>query len=586
MSNNSGRIRRNSGKFSNSGNKQQSQQTKSGSSGDSLKIIPLGGQEEVGRNMTVFDYKGDIVILDVGMEFPGEDMPGVDYIVPNNDYLKGREDNVKGVIFSHGHLDHIGAAGVILEQLNYPLVIGRDLTLELVKQQMEDHKKGSSKKVDKLRINSIDQVIDLGPFTTKFFQVEHSIMDAVGVTLETPEGSVIHPGDWALDRDENGEPNIDYTHLQNHPSPTILMLESLGAVHEDHGTTHDEMHDNLRNIMETAPGRVIIGTFASQIERIKWIISSAQEMGKKVFLDGYSMRQNVKIAKKLGYIDFDKGVLKNIRDIGDYPDQDVVVICTGAQGEEHAALNRMVDDRHKYVDLKQDDSVIFSSSIIPGNEISIQRLKDNIYRKCDNVYHNQIMDVHVSGHATREDIKDVVDMIQPDYLLPVYAHHYMLKEAKKVAIEDGYPEEDIYILDNGDSFNVQDGQGHIEQDVANTDYVFVDGLGVTDSHDIVLRDRNMLSEDGMVVVIVTVYSKSGELVQNPDIISRGFIYLKQNKELVEDIRHKAKRLVKKSNPKNWTNTNQIKNDIRDKIGDFIYSKTERRPMVLPVVIEA
>jgi ribonuclease J len=586
MSNNSGRIRRNSGKFSNSGNKQQSQQTKSGSSGDSLKIIPLGGQEEVGRNMTVFDYKGDIVILDVGMEFPGEDMPGVDYIVPNNDYLKGREDDVKGVIFSHGHLDHIGAAGVILEQLNYPLVIGRDLTLELVKQQMEDHKKGSSKKVDKLRINSIDQVIDLGPFTTKFFQVEHSIMDAVGVTLETPEGSVIHPGDWALDRDENGEPNIDYTHLQNHPSPTILMLESLGAVHEDHGTTHDEMHDNLRNIMETAPGRVIIGTFASQIERIKWIISSAQEMGKKVFLDGYSMRQNVKIAKKLGYIDFDKGVLKNIRDIGDYPDQDVVVICTGAQGEEHAALNRMVDDRHKYVDLKQDDSVIFSSSIIPGNEISIQRLKDNIYRKCDNVYHNQIMDVHVSGHATREDIKDVVDMIQPDYLLPVYAHHYMLKEAKKVAIEDGYPEEDIYILDNGDSFNVQDGQGHIEQDVANTDYVFVDGLGVTDSHDIVLRDRNMLSEDGMVVVIVTVYSKSGELVQNPDIISRGFIYLKQNKELVEDIRHKAKRLVKKSNPKNWTNTNQIKNDIRDKIGDFIYSKTERRPMVLPVVIEA
>lgn len=590
MSNNSSsRVRRNSGKFSKSNNhknNKHSSNQQSSSSDDSLKIIPLGGQEEVGRNMTVFDYKGDIVILDVGMEFPGEDMPGVDYIVPNTDYLKGREDDVKGVIFSHGHLDHIGAAGVVLEKLNYPLVIGRDLTLELVKHQMEDHKKGSSKKVDKLRINSIDQVIDLGHFTTKFFQVEHSIMDAVGVTLETPEGSVIHPGDWALDRDENDEPNIDYTHLRDHPSPTILMLESLGAVHDERGTTHEEMHENLREIMQTAPGRVIIGTFASQIERIKWIINSAQEMGKKVFLDGYSMRKNVKIAKDLGYIDLDKGILKNIRNIDDYPDQDVVVICTGAQGEEHAALNRMVEDRHKHVSLQKDDSVIFSSSIIPGNEITIQKLKDNIYRKCDNVYHSQIMDVHVSGHATREDIQDIVSMIDPDYLLPVYAHHYMLKEARDVAIEGGYLEEDIYILDNGDSFTIQDDQPKIEEDVANTDYVFVDGLGVTDSHDIVLRDRNMLSEDGMVVVIVTVYSKTGELVQNPDIISRGFIYLKQNKELVEDIRHKAKRLVKRSNPKTWTNTNQIKNDIRDKIGDFIYSKTERRPMVLPVVIEA
>ncbi|MFB6181746.1 MAG: ribonuclease J [Candidatus Magasanikbacteria bacterium] len=571
-------VRRNSAKY-------RSNQSGSKSS-DNLRIIPLGGQEEVGRNMTAFEYKGDIVILDIGMQFPEEDMPGVDYIVPNVDYLEGREDDIKGVVFSHGHLDHIGGAPVVMEQLDYPLAIGRDLTLELVKSQMKDYKDDTSNKLQTLQINSIDQVINLGNFTTKFFQVEHSIMDAVGVIFETPEGTIIHPGDWTLDRSGDGEPNLDYTHLQDHPSPTILMLESLGAVHHDHGTTYEEMYDNLYEIMENAPGRTIIGTFSSQIERIKWILNSAQELGKKVFLDGYSMRQNVSIAQDLGYIDFDKGILKNIRNIDDYPDQDVVVVCTGAQGEEHAALNRMVEERHKHVTLKKKDSVIFSSSIIPGNAITIQKLKDNMYRKCDNVYHNEIMDVHVSGHATREDIEDMVDMIQPDYLLPVYAHHYMLKEAKKVAVNDGYPEEGVFILDNGDILELKDGQAKMADEQANTDYVFVDGLGVTDSHEIVLRDRNKLAEDGMVVVIATVYSKSGELVQNPDIISRGFVYLKQNKELVEDIRHKAKRMVKRSNPENWTDTNQIKNDIRNKIGDFIYSKTERRPMILPVVIEA
>lgn len=574
----SNHIKRNSAKY------------RSSSSGrakdDKLKIIPLGGQEEVGRNMTIFEYEGDIVILDVGMQFPEEEMPGVDYIVPNVDYLKGREDDVKGVVFSHGHLDHIGAAPVIMEQLNYPLAIGRDLTLELVKEQIKDHDQDALNKLDTLQINSIDQVINLGKFTTKFFQVEHSIMDAVGVIFETPEGTVIHPGDWTLDRSDDGEPNLDYSHLQDHPSPTILMLESLGAVHHEHGTTYEEMYDNLYEIMETAPGRTIIGTFSSQIERIKWIMNSAQELGKKVFLDGYSMRKNVNIARELGYIEFDKGILKNIRNIDDYPEQDVVVVCTGAQGEEHAALNRMVEERHKQVDLKKEDTVVFSSSIIPGNEITIQKLKDNMYRKCDNVYHNQIMDVHVSGHATRDDIKEMLDMIQPDYFLPVYAHHYMLKEAEKVAISNGYPEENTFILDNGEMLEFKDGEAEMSDEKANTDYVFVDGLGVTDSHDIVLRDRNKLAEDGMVVVIVTVYSKSGQLVQNPDIISRGFVYLKQNKELVEDIRHKAKRMVKRSSPENWTNTNQIKNDIRNKIGDFIYSKTERRPMVLPVVIEA
>ena len=578
MSNSDQRIGRNSGK--------PSKKTDNNSNG-SFKIIPAGGQEEVGRNMTIFEYNGDIVVLDIGLQFPEEDMPGIDYIIPNTEYLEERKDDIKAVVFSHGHLDHIGAAPIVLERIGNPLIIGRDLTLEMIKQKQEDHEKGSAKNLNTMRINDIDQVISLGDITIKFFQVEHSIMDAVGVIIETPEGTAIHPGDWTLDRSDDGEPNLDYSHLQELPQkPTVLMLESLGAIHEDHGTTYEEMYNNLMSILSTAPSRTIIATFSSQIERIKWIINAAEEMGKKVFLDGYSMRQNVKLAKDLGYMDFNNDIVKNIRNVDNYNDDEVVVICTGAQGEEHASLNRMVEDRHRHINLKKDDSVIFSSSIIPGNERSIQKLKDNVYRQCDNVYHNQIMDVHVSGHATRDDIREMVDMIDPDFFMPVYANHYMLKEAEKIVSDAGYPDDDIFVVDNGEEVAIKDGQARETGNSIPSDYVFVDGLGVTDSHQIVLRDRNMLSEDGMVVVIVTVYSKSGQLVQNPDIISRGFVYLKKNKKLVEDIRHKAKRMVKRSNPQNWTDTNKIKNDIRNKIGDFIYSKTERRPMILPVVIEA
>ncbi|MCF6276871.1 MAG: ribonuclease J [Candidatus Magasanikbacteria bacterium] len=553
-----------------------------------LRIIPIGGCEEVGRNMTVFEYDGDIVILDMGIQFPEDDMPGIDFIIPNTKYLEGREKDVKGVVFSHGHLDHIGAAPILLEKLNNPVIAARDLTLAMIKHKQDDYKKGTADKLKTIRIKSVKDVIRFGKITVKFFQVEHSIMDAVGVIIETPAGIAIHPGDWTFDHDEDGNPLIDYKELREMKKPnmpTILMLESLGAMHEHRGASYEEMYRNLKKIISKAQGRIIIGTFSSQIERVKWILDVAQDMGKVVALDGYSMKMNIELARKLGYVKMRKGVLIDIKNIKDYPDNKVMVVCTGAQGEQNAVLSRIVNKSHRFISLVDKDTVIFSSSVIPGNERSIQKLKDNMYRQCDNVYHNQVMDVHVSGHATRQDILDMIKQIQPTYFMPVYAYHYFLKEAAKLARENGFPKERIVVPDNGTVMELNPKSLRILKEKVDTDYVFVDGLGVSDTQKIVIRDRQALAEDGMIVIIATVDSKKGVLVQNPDIISRGFVFLKENKALIEDVRHKVKRMVLKSDPLTWADTNQIKNDIRDKIGQFVLTKTKKRPMILPVIIQ-
>jgi ribonuclease J len=410
-------------------------------------------------------------------------------------------------------------------------------------------------------------------------------MDAVGVIIETPAATVIHPGDWTLGRDKNGKPTLDYTHLQKFSSPTVLMLESLGVTHKGQGPGDEEMYKNLFNILKEAPGRVIIGTFSSQVERIKWIAEAASQLNKKVALDGYSMKVNVELAQKLGYIKIKKGILIDVHKVDDYPDNKVVVVGTGAQGEENAVLARIVNGDHRNLKLKKQDTVVFSSSVIPGNERTIQRVKDNMYRQCDNVIHGEFMDVHVSGHATREDILEVIKQIKPTYYVPVYANHYMLKEARKLAMTNGFDEKKIFVPDNGSVIEVNKQSAKILEKKVPSDYVFVDGLGVSDTQHIVLRDRQVLAEDGMVVVIATIDTKTCRLIQNPDIISRGFVFLKDNKQLIEDLRHKVRKMVIASDPKTWADTNHVKNEIRDKVGQFLFSKTQKRPMILPVVIE-
>lgn len=552
----------------------------------SLRIYPLGGQEEVGRNCTVFEYENDIIILDMGLQFSDEDMPGVDYIVPNVSSLRGKEKNIRGVIFSHGHLDHIGAAPILLEQLNNPPIVGRKLTLAMIKHRQEDYKKGTTKHLKTITINSLDQKISLGKFVISFFQVEHSIVDAVGVIISTPHGTVIHPGDWMIEEDPMSGKPIDYTHLAKLPSPKILMLESLGVSYSKERTPIRTTLANLERIISEATGRVIIGTFASQLERITHLLAYCEKIGKKVALDGYSMKMNVRIAQELGYIPAHKNALIGVENLHKYPENKVVLICTGAQGEPNAVFSRIVNNNHRYVQIKKSDVVIFSSSVIPGNERSVQKVKDMIYRLSDNVIHSSIMDVHSGGHANVDDIKRILHDIKPDYFLPVYANHFMLVEAKKLALREGFRDDQVFVLDNGNVIRFQKGRKpQVLKEKVNTDYVMVDGLGVGDVSEIVLRDRKMMSEDGMIVIIATIDSKTGSIIGNPDIISRGFVHMKENRDLIEKTRAKVRSIVRDKNPMTPADDDFIKNKIRNDIGQFLFQSTKRRPMVLPVIIK-
>ncbi|PIS34724.1 MAG: hypothetical protein COT37_01115, partial [Parcubacteria group bacterium CG08_land_8_20_14_0_20_43_9] len=529
----------------------------------------------------------DIVIVDMGIQFPEEDMPGIDYIIPNISYLKGKEKNIRAVVFTHGHLDHIGAAPLLLEKLGFPLVVGLPLTIALIKRRMEDHKKDSSKRLKTIQIKDTKQKINLNSFNLGFFEVEHSIMDSMGVILGSPAAIVLHMGDWTLGTETSSKKTISYNYLANLPKPTILMVESLGATNRGALVTEEDMWENLRKIITSAPGRIVIATFATQVKRARDIIAFAQKLGKKIAIDGYSMKMNIKIAQQLGYIKDANNTLIDIKKIDSYPDNKVIILGTGAQGEARAVLSRIVTGNHRYVKLRKKDTIIFSSSIIPGNERTIQRLKDNLYRQCDNVIHNEIMNIHVSGHNNVEAIQEVVRQIRPTYVLPVYANHYLLKEAEKVIKETNFPAKNIFILDNGHiiRFNKQN-LPVIEKKKADTGYVFIDGLGSKDLEAVVLRDRRALSNDGIFVIIAVVNGQTGKVASSPDIISRGFVHLDTSKNLLYQSRKKTVSIIEASTGSGQSvNWSFIKNNLREKIGDFLYQKTKKRPMILPVVIE-
>lgn len=551
---------------------------------DALRIIPIGGQEEVGRNCTVFEYGNDIVILDIGLQFPEEDMPGIDYIIPNISYLKGKEKNIRGVILSHGHLDHIGAVPHILPQLGWPPVYGSKLTLALVRKRLEE-----SRLTEHLRAHEIKssfQELQLGKIKINFFDVTHSIMDALGVVVSTPDIAVVHMGDWRYDLDPvEGKPT-DFSHLARWNTgkrPSLLMMECIGSTKEGHQGSEREVYETIRGIIASAKGRVILATFSSMLERVGQIINIAENLGRKVALDGFSMKTNVEIGKRIGYLRFRPTTLIDVSRIHDYPKDKIIVICTGAQGEDRAVLMRIATGEHRHVKVEPQDTIVFSSSVIPGNERTVQRLKDTLYRQGADVIHKEIMDVHAGGHAFIEDIKLLLRQVNPTYLMPVYANHYLLREAAKVARSIDFPAENIFLLDNGQVLEVSQRGVHLRQEKVPTNYVFVDGLGVGDVSHVVLRDRQMMAEDGMLVVIATIDQRRGQLVHNPDLISRGFVHMKENRKLIEQTRAKVKQIFA-GNLKE-VDENYFKDKIRNVIGEFLYLKTQRRPMILPVIIQ-
>jgi len=551
-----------------------------------LRIIPLGGQEEVGRNMTVFEYGQDIVILDVGLQFPEEDMPGIDYIIPDIRYLKGKEKNIRAVILSHGHLDHIGAIPHILPQLGWPPIYASKLTLALVRRRLEESRLNRFLKA--YEIKNTKEQFAFGNIRVNFFDVTHSIMDAVGVIIQTAVGNIIHPGDWRYELNPVNGQQTDFSQLaqwNNKATPSVLMMESLGSTKEGYQISELEVYRNTKQIIERATGRVIIATFSTMVERVGWIINMAEELGKKVVLDGYSMKINIEIAKEIGYLKFKPTTLIDIKRMHDYPDNKLIIIGTGAQGEDRAVLMRIANGEHRQIKLQKTDTVIFSSSVIPGNERTIQRLKDSLYRQCDDVIHKEIMGVHGGGHALMEDIKLLLRQIKPKYLIPVYANHYLLKEAGKVAMSIGFPPQNICYLDNGSVAELSANGLRVLPQKIPIDYVFVDGLGVGDVSHVVLRDRQILSHDGMVVIGISIDSKTGKLVGSPDIISRGFVYMKDNKKLLDETRHKIREIMRAADDQKGVNDIQLRDKIRNELGRFLFQKIERQPMIIPVIIK-
>ncbi len=565
------------------------------SESNKLKIIVLGGLEEVGRNMTLLEYNREIIIIDMGLQFPEEDMLGIDYIIPNTDYLVGKEDWIKGIIITHGHYDHIGAIPHLLGKLkNPPMFMGR-LTAGLVEKKIKEQPQ-----CPKAAITIIDEnkAIQLGKnFNIEFLRMNHSIPDCFAPIIHTPLGTIMHTGDFKIDYSPVNDKPADLQHIAQFGSQGILMLmsDSTDSTHPGYQISESSIGDEMGRLFEKIEGRIIICTFASQISRIQEIFSLAEKFGRRIYVQGRSMNDNIEIAKQIGYMKFNSQTIIQENEIRHMPDNKTIVLGTGAQGENNAFLMRVVNNEHRSIRLKPGDTVIFSSSVIPGNERSIQNLKDQIARQGGRVIHYEMLDVHAGGHAKQEDLKLMMRLLKPKYFMPIEGSHYMLQAHAELAQQVGIPTNKIFVPDNG-QITTFEQRGHeiigeLTKEKVVTDYVMVDGLGVGDVSDIVLRDRKTMAEDGMIVVIATIDSKTGDPIGNPDIISRGFIYMKDNKDLIQDTRMRVKKIIKETDPLLLTSTrglgedDQLKNKIRADVSQFLFNKTKRRPMVLPVVIK-
>lgn len=550
-----------------------------------LKIIPLGGLGEVGRNMTVLEYEGRILIIDMGLRFPEEDMPGIDCIIPNISYLRGKTKNVLGIVFTHGHYDHIGAIPYLIEKLGNPPMFASPLTRGIILKRQEEFSKSSRLNIKTVKSGS---KIQLGPFRIEFFRQNHNIPDNLGIFVETPVGNIIDTSDFKFDPAPVNDLPTDFQKLRALSKRKVLLLlsDSTGAEEEGHSLSEKDILKNLEKIVKRSPGRIIAATFASLINRIQQLISLSEKYGRKVTIEGYSMKNDVEIAKTLGHIKIKKSTLIKAKNIGDYPDSKITILCTGAQGEGRAVLMRVANREHRLIRFKKGDSVILSSSVIPGNERTVQTLKDSMLRQGARVFHYKMMDIHAGGHAQQEELKEMLRIMKPRFFIPIHGQYSMLISHAELAKEVGIPGENIIVAENGQIVNLSQRRISVEKRTVPSNYIMVDGLGIGDVGEVVLRDRQNLARDGMFVIIAAVDRQTGRVKNSPDIISRGFVYLRESKQLLAQTRKKVVEIVNRAagsgGAVNWS---YVKDEIRNKIGQFLYTKTQRRPMILPVVIE-
>jgi len=582
----------------------------------SLRIIPLGGLGEVGRNMMLLEFKGEILILDMGFRLPEEDMPGIDYIIPNVECLKEKKDynppttrgaqtkvwegggrvgvhaksaapKVLGIVFTHGHYDHIGAVPYLISKIWYPniKIFASPLTRGIILKRQEDFLREPKLKINEVRDGS---KIKLGSFSVEFFRQNHNIPDNLGLFIQTPIGNILHTSDFKFDQNPVNDLPTNFKKLEEIGKRKILLLmsDSTDAEEEGHSLSEKEIAKNLEEIIKKSRGRVIAATFASLINRIQQIITISEKYQRKVLIEGYSMKTNVAISRTLGYIRAKKDVFIDGKEIENYPDSKVTILCTGAQGEAEAVLMRIATKEHRFLKIKKGDTVIFSSSVIPGNERTVQIMKDEILRQGAKVFHYKMMDIHAGGHAKKEELREMIKIMKPKFFLPIHGQYSMLAAHANLARETGVNEKNIIIAENGNIINLSQRKIFIEKKRVPSSYVMIDGLGIGDVGQVVLRDRQMLARDGMFVIVVIVERQTGKVRGSPDIISRGFVYLRESRELLRDTRKRVIGIVEKATGSggavNWV---YVKDEIRNKIGQFLFSRTQRRPMILPVVIE-
>lgn len=559
-----------------------------------VKIIPLGGMEEVGRNMMYFEYidknssnNGDILIVDMGLQFPEENMPGIDYIIPNIESLLEKRRKIKGVVISHAHFDHIGAIPHLMPVLGKDIpMFGTDITLAIIKKRQEDYKDQSVPL--NLNIVNNNSQINLGAFNLEFFNVSHNIPGSLGTVINTLAGTFVHIGDFKIDLKSDIGGSTEVNRLEELGQKNVLALfsDSTNAREPGRQFSEEDIKIEIEDIIKNASGRLIIGIFASHLGRINQIIQIAEKYDKKVVIQGRSMKNNVAIGKELGYVKYGVKTIIPVEDAGGYPQNKIVILATGAQGEDNAVLMRIVNKSDRYLKIEPEDTVVFSSSVIPGNERTIQSLTDKLYRDGAEVINYKMLDVHAGGHAKQEDLKMLIDLVKPKYLIPIEGNHSFLKIHAKVAEAHGFNRKNIIIADNGQVIEAREGEVKLTSKYVPSNYVMVDGLGIGDVQEIVLRDRQMLAEDGIFVIIAVVDSATGKVKGSPDIISRGFVYLRESKDLLKTTRIILRKVIEEKatemHPVNWT---YIKDLVREEIGKFLFKKTERRPMVLPVIIE-
>ncbi|MBM7623453.1 ribonuclease J [Sporohalobacter salinus] len=549
---------------------------------DKLSCIPLGGVSEIGKNMMVVEIEDEILIVDAGIMFPEEDLLGIDLVIPDMTYLKENEDRIKGIVLTHGHLDHIGALPYLLKEINVP-VYGTKLTLGLVRGNLEEH---GLLKESYLKHVYPGHTVQIGEFfNVEFIRVNHSIADSCALAVHTPVGTLVYASDFKFDQTPVNDQMADIHRLAELGQEGVLALfsDSTNAEREGYTMSEKVVGETIDDIFNDASGRIIVASFASNIDRIQQFIDSASEQNRKVAVTGRSMINNVEIASELGYLDIPDGMLVDLGELKNLRDDQVVLITTGSQGEPMAALTRMARGDHRQINIKTGDTVVVSATAIPGNEKSVGKTINKLFKRGADVIYESVSGVHVSGHASQEELKLMLNLVQPEFFVPVHGEYRHLHCHAKLAEEVGIPKENIFINEPGDVMEFSNDKGNKTGSVK-AGRVLVDGLGVGDVGNIVLRDRRLLSQDGILIVVVTIDDR-GQIVAGPDIISRGFVYIRESGELIASATRKVEKALRKCEKNNVTEWSILKSEIKDALGSFIYHKIERRPMILPIIME-